>query len=383
MKKMAILLLNYNGKEHCEKFCENIIEFLPDDMCDLFLIDNKSDDRNFETIQLISPDIKIILNDQNYGWAKGYNQGLKKIDPNGNKYQYYMFINNDTIPTKSWLDEILKNLNDFDSEVAEIGCRSLFYPFVIKESPFYNNNKVELKSFKYHYRPGDEMFLQYDEGITNFTMTAYNPTESDQKLEVKSYKFELNNSNNSNLILIPPKTQASIKLRAKFSVDKRSYIIQNSGIGLNHNFDGYDLHWGDTLDTPQSTDISGVCGVCKIVRSSVYHKTKGFDESYFMYYEDLDYSLTLRSKEKRSKIIDSAILYHRHAATSVENSPFFIKQVAASMIVFKLRWGSTKIKIKTILYYLKKALGEVIYRNRGYHYAKNLLFSINKVKIYK
>ena len=49
------------------------------------VVDNASKDDSVEWVRSNYPEVKLIENDKNYGYAGGYNIGLSKID-----YDYYM-----------------------------------------------------------------------------------------------------------------------------------------------------------------------------------------------------------------------------------------------------------------------------------------------------
>ncbi len=106
--KVAIAILNWNGKNWLEKFLPNVIAHSQN--TDIYVIDNASTDDSVNFIQSHFPDVKIVQNASNSGFAGGYNEGLKKIDA-----EIYCLLNSDVEVTENWLKPILelfeKNLN--------------------------------------------------------------------------------------------------------------------------------------------------------------------------------------------------------------------------------------------------------------------------------
>lgn len=78
-------------------------------------------------------------------------------------------------------------------------------------------------------------------------------------------------------------------------------------------------------DHPQA--VTAFCGVSVLIEKEAYQFVGGFDERFFMYYEDTDMSLQFRRLGWKILYEPSAITYHQHAASSGENSAFFLYHV--------------------------------------------------------
>ena len=76
--KTAVVILNWNGKDWLEKFLPNVIQYSND--AEVIIADNNSSDDSIKFLEENYPNIRIIQNDGNYGYAKGYNLALKQID---------------------------------------------------------------------------------------------------------------------------------------------------------------------------------------------------------------------------------------------------------------------------------------------------------------
>ncbi len=77
--RVAIAILNWNGKSLLEKFLPDVIKHSPD-YAEVYVIDNASSDNSVEYIVSNLTSVKIVQNTGIYGYAKGYNEGLKKIE---------------------------------------------------------------------------------------------------------------------------------------------------------------------------------------------------------------------------------------------------------------------------------------------------------------
>ncbi|MCW1961855.1 glycosyltransferase family 2 protein [Chryseobacterium viscerum] len=102
-KKLAVAILNWNGRNWLEKFLPDVVQFSQN--ADIFVIDNLSTDDSVEFLQKNFPTVNVIKNDKNYGFAGGYNEGLKAI-PN----EYYCLLNSDVEVTENWIEPALELL---------------------------------------------------------------------------------------------------------------------------------------------------------------------------------------------------------------------------------------------------------------------------------
>lgn len=117
--KIAIVILNWNGKKWLDKFLPNVIQHSPN--TELYVIDNASSDDSVIFLKENFPSVKIIINSENFGFAGGYNEGLKHIESD-----IYCLLNSDVEVTKSWLTPVLEQFNR-DKQIAAIQPKILDY----------------------------------------------------------------------------------------------------------------------------------------------------------------------------------------------------------------------------------------------------------------
>ncbi len=117
--KTAIVLLNFNGKNWLEKFLPSVILHSP--IAEIFVIDNASTDDSIAFLKSNFPSVSIVLNDVNYGFAGGYNVGLKSISAD-----VYCLLNTDVEVTENWIEPVLE-LFEKDENIAAIQPKILSY----------------------------------------------------------------------------------------------------------------------------------------------------------------------------------------------------------------------------------------------------------------
>jgi GT2 family glycosyltransferase len=101
----AIVILNWNGKTYLEQFLPSVMRFSKG--ARVIVADNGSTDESVAFVQSHYPEIEIILNNENGGFAKGYNEALKQIDS-----EFYLLLNSDIEVTENWLVPLLHKMND-------------------------------------------------------------------------------------------------------------------------------------------------------------------------------------------------------------------------------------------------------------------------------
>ncbi|MES2592034.1 MAG: glycosyltransferase family 2 protein [Bacteroidota bacterium] len=109
--KVAVVILNWNGKDFLAKFLPSVISNNYSD-AEIIVADNASTDDSISFLTSAYPTIKIVKNTQNGGFAKGYNDALKQI-----KAEYYVLLNSDVEVTANWIEPIIK-LMDSDRSIA-------------------------------------------------------------------------------------------------------------------------------------------------------------------------------------------------------------------------------------------------------------------------
>ncbi len=116
---VAIVILNWNGKNWLKKFLPSVIEHSSE--ADIVVIDNASTDHSIEFLKSNFPQIKIVKNQKNSGFAAGYNQGLKSIQAD-----IYCLLNSDIEVTENWIAPITKLFSE-NNGIAAIQPKILDY----------------------------------------------------------------------------------------------------------------------------------------------------------------------------------------------------------------------------------------------------------------
>lgn len=108
--KVAIVILNYNGRGFLETFLPSVIQHSVGH--EIIVADNASTDDSLTFLKQNFPDIKILQNSENEGFAKGYNTALKQV-----KADFYVLLNSDVEVSENWIEPVI-NLMQADTSIA-------------------------------------------------------------------------------------------------------------------------------------------------------------------------------------------------------------------------------------------------------------------------
>jgi GT2 family glycosyltransferase len=112
LKKIAVVILNWNGVKLLEQFLPSVLSF--SDEAQIYVADNASTDASVQFVKDNFPSVKIIENNGNYGFANGYNIALQQVEE-----EYYALVNSDIEVTENWLTPIL-SIFETEKDIAII-----------------------------------------------------------------------------------------------------------------------------------------------------------------------------------------------------------------------------------------------------------------------
>jgi GT2 family glycosyltransferase len=109
--KVAIVILNWNWIQHLRQFLPSVMSSIWPNL-EVIIGDNASTDGSIEFIRQAYPSIRIIENDQNYGFTGGYNRVLSQVEAD-----YYILLNSDVEVFAGWIAPVI-DLMESDMVIA-------------------------------------------------------------------------------------------------------------------------------------------------------------------------------------------------------------------------------------------------------------------------
>jgi len=116
-KRVSVVILNWNRKEMLLD-CLHHIKQLEYPVWEIIVVDNGSTDDSVNAVESVYPDVKLIVNDKNYGAQEGKNIGLRYAVKSLTDFIY--MVDNDIIVDSASLSELMK-IAESDSKVGIVG----------------------------------------------------------------------------------------------------------------------------------------------------------------------------------------------------------------------------------------------------------------------
>ncbi len=119
--RTAIVILNWNGEKFLRQFLPILVENTNPQIARICIIDNASTDTSLQFVANNYPQIQLVRLDKNYGFAGGYNRGLKEIEA-----EYFMLLNSDVEVPNNWIEPLVE-LMDSDKTIGICGPKLIDY----------------------------------------------------------------------------------------------------------------------------------------------------------------------------------------------------------------------------------------------------------------
>jgi GT2 family glycosyltransferase len=126
LPSVDVVIVNYNGLQYLDDCLTSLYETEYPSFR-VILVDNGSTDKSVALVQEKYPQVRIVLNNDNFGFGKASAIGMKEGGSD-----FVALLNNDTVVDKGWLFPLVRTLLE-DSSVASACSKLLFmdYPHVI------------------------------------------------------------------------------------------------------------------------------------------------------------------------------------------------------------------------------------------------------------
>jgi GT2 family glycosyltransferase len=167
---IAIVILNWNGRAFLEKFLPMVLSATYPNQ-KIIVADNASTDDSLIFLREKYPQIRVIENPGNEGFAKGYNLALQQIESD-----YYVLLNSDVEVTPGWIEPII-SLMEKNPSIAACQPKLLSYDNK-KEFEYAGASGGWIDKFGYPFTRGrifddcEQDHGQYDDAIPCFWATG-------------------------------------------------------------------------------------------------------------------------------------------------------------------------------------------------------------------
>ncbi len=116
---LSVVLLSYNTKDLTEQALRTVVDASAGLEVEIFVVDNASHDGSADMVAEKFPQVKLLRNDQNVGFAAGNNVALRQVVG-----RHVLLLNTDTIVRQDTLRTLVEFL-DLHPDVGAVGCKIL------------------------------------------------------------------------------------------------------------------------------------------------------------------------------------------------------------------------------------------------------------------
>ncbi len=117
--KLSIIIVNYNVKAFIQQALESILKATQNIETEIFVVDNHSVDGSVELLREHFPQVELIVNTENVGFAKANNQAIQKA-----RGDYVWLLNPDTLIQEDTPEKLIAVM-EADQEIGMLGCKIL------------------------------------------------------------------------------------------------------------------------------------------------------------------------------------------------------------------------------------------------------------------
>ena len=102
---VSVIVVNWNGMPYLEECVRSLLRLSYTNF-EIIVVDNNSSDNSVDLLKQLSPKLTLIINEENLGFARGCNIGIK-----ASKGDFIALFNNDAVADPEWLTELVTSLS--------------------------------------------------------------------------------------------------------------------------------------------------------------------------------------------------------------------------------------------------------------------------------
>ena len=366
IRRVRAVVVTYNNASFVSATLEALAATRWEGTLETVVVDNASVDGTADLVARRFPNVRLLRNGTNWGFAGGANVGMGDLDG----VDAVALVNSDAGVAEDWLEPLAATL-DADHSLGA-AC-----PKILLDTPF-----VEVRLGAPLNRPanGDPRMLgvrvldedgrtQYPQGFSAAERGGRwtNAEQATLWLPADAYGVML--------IADRPKSAFVQGLPADVGPESSWHavaaaepfdVINNVGNELTADWYGRDRGWlqRDRGQYDEPEDVWGWSGGAALLRADYLHQVGRFDESLFMYYEDIDLAWRGRKAGWRYRFVPTSVVRHAHAASSGgEASALFDHLNQRNRLVVLSRHAPTSVAAKAWARYTaevgRSAWGEI------------------------
>jgi len=268
--QLSVIIVNYNVKHFLEQCLCSVLKAIDQLQAEVIVVDNNSADNSIEYLLPKFPTVHFIANKENFGFARGCNQGLQQA-----KGKYVLFLNPDTIVPEDCFQRCISFLESHPGAGA-LGIKML---------------------------DGSGKFLKESKRAFPSPMTSL------------------------------------YKLFGLSKLFPRSTIFSRYHLGH--------------LSENENNEVDVLAGAFMMIKKEVLDKVGSFDETFFMYGEDVDLSYRIQKAGYKNYYFAAGSIIHFKGESTRKGSMNYVRMFYNAMSIFvRKHYGGSKAGVFNILIHI-------------------------------
>ena len=392
---VSVIIVNLNGARYLPDLLGSLERQTYPEF-EVLVVDNGSTDGSVPLLRRSFPEVRVIQANRNLGFAGGNNLGIREA-----RGSYVALINNDTVVDEEWLSHLVEEAVS-DPKIGAVGSKILFArPFlpVTLEVPTFRpaglgesadgrdlgvflaeSSRFEACDYrKPILREGFHGLEVLDGERGNWTQhkaTVLLPVESLHEpgclwlrvrsgtVEPRELRVSVGDTPVAMCELHEEWSEHRIMVPAEVSCGAGFDVLNNAGSFLLEDGTAGDrgIYESDRGQYETAEDVTSLCGCSMLLDRQVLEQVGGFEDRFFMYFEDTELCWRIRKAGYRLRYQPKSTVRHFHASTAVEWSPLFNFFVARNRILMLMRHAPLRLAGRAYLEELYRLLRLVMSR---------------------
>ncbi len=325
---VRVVVLNWNSAWFTAR-CLRSLELTdyPADRFEVVVVDNASIDGSRERIAHDFPDLRMIRNAANLGFAEACNRAMRDVATGqAPEVDLVALVNNDAVVEPTWLWPLVRAV----TSAADVGAAC---PKILLETPF-----VDVPV--YGAADGSERLLErvrvdgYD--VTRrilpggLTMSPHPTLPLEMLRRVRtttSIGVPVARANGSAVVELEFREDGTSARVVRIDIDTSTATrrINSLGTDLTRSCEGYERSFGERdRGTASRSEVAGWSGGGVVLRAEMLQQVGVFDPKFFAYYEDTDLAWRARRHGWRTLVEPASRIHHQHGGSAGATArPFF------------------------------------------------------------
>lgn len=342
--RVRVVVLNWNSWWFSRRCLRALAETdYPVDRFQVVLVDNASVDGSLERLLHEFPDLRVVRNEVNLGFAEGCNRAMRDLDD----VDMVALVNNDAVVEPGWLAAMVDAL-DRHPGAGAAAARLVLEPAFVRLSADVIGDPVRVLSVSVDGVDATSRTrfggAARSEGRTEWPMELEHVLdgaaellvpvgEGEHDVEVRltgSAEVSLRCGDRASATLqAGGADEAELRVRV-MSGDERIELLNGLGTERNQVGESYDRHFGEPSDpdaVPELAgppiEVTGFSGGGVLLRSEVLAEVGLFDPRFFAYYEDSDLSWRSARAGWTTVTAPAAVIRHAFGGSGGSRAPGF------------------------------------------------------------